>query len=146
MAAARAIAKVAGLTGALSLVVSGCSTHPAGPDTTTTTRPHQSTTSTTLLPRDLQASPEAAATAFVAAWARGNQLAGLALGTPNAVATLFAVPYPQGLAISRGCSTAFPPIVCTFGPPGGAPPTDPIYEIYVSQASGGWYVSSAKIN
>jgi len=41
---------------------------------------------------------------------------------------------------------AFSPIVCTYGPPGGAAPTDPIYEIYVTQAPGGWYVSSAKVN
>jgi hypothetical protein len=140
------MATVAGLMGALSIVLSGCATHPSSSDTTTTTRPHQSTTTTTGLPRSLQPNPEAAATAFVAAWERDNQLAGLALGTPAAVATLFAIPYPPGLAISRGCSTAFPPIVCTYGPPGGAPPTDPIYEIYVSQTPGGWYVSSTKVN
>jgi hypothetical protein len=82
----------------------------------------------------------------VSDWSTGNRLAALAIGTPSAVASLFAIPYPRGLAISRGCSTAFPPIVCTYGPPGGAPPTDPIYEIYASQTPGGWYVSSAKVN
>jgi hypothetical protein len=36
------------------------------------------------------------------------------------------------------------PIVCTYGPPGGASPTDPIYQVMVSQTDGGWYVSSVK--
>jgi hypothetical protein len=35
--------------------------------------------------------------------------------------------------------------VCTYGPPGGASPTDPIYQIKVSQVQGGWYVSSVVI-
>jgi hypothetical protein len=67
------------------------------------------------------------------------------VATPAAVATLFNVPYASGLAIDRGCSTSFSPVVCTFGPPGGASPTDPIYQIMVSQVTGGWYVSSVKI-
>ena len=41
---------------------------------------------------------------------------------------------------------AFSPIVCTYGPPGGAAPSDPIYEIDAVQALGGWYVSSVTIN
>ena len=53
--------------------------------------------------------------------------------------------YTSGMAINRGCSTSFSPIVCTFGPPGGASPTDPIYQVLVSQAAGGWYVSGVKI-
>jgi len=67
------------------------------------------------------------------------------VATQAAVNTLFAVPYANGLAEDRGCSTSFTPIVCTFGPPGGASPNDPIYQIYVSQAPGGWYVSSVKL-
>jgi hypothetical protein len=61
------------------------------------------------------------------------------------VAALFAVPYPgAGLAIPRGCSAGFPPIVCTYGPPGGASPTASVYEISVAQDPGGWYVTSAR--
>jgi hypothetical protein len=67
------------------------------------------------------------------------------VATSAAVATLFSVPYASGLAIDRGCSTSFSPIVCTFGPPGGASPTNSIYEIMVSQVAGGWYVSSVRI-
>ena len=127
--------------------MAGCSAAPgAATSTTTTTKPPKTTTTTTGLPHALQTSPDAAASDLVTAWSNNNRLAALSVATPDAVATLFAIPYPQGLAISRGCSTAFPPIVCTYGPPGGANPADPIYEIYVSQADGGWYVSSTKVN
>jgi hypothetical protein len=67
------------------------------------------------------------------------------VATQAAVTTLFSRPYGSGLALDRGCSTSFSPIVCTFGPPGGASPTDPIYQIMVSGVEGGWYVSSVKI-
>ena len=86
-----------------------------------------------------------AATALVSSWSTGNRATALTVATPEAVATLFAVPYSSGLAEDRGCSSTFVPIVCTFGPPGGANPNDPIYQIYVSQAAGGWYVSSVKV-
>ena len=67
------------------------------------------------------------------------------MATPTAATTLFTATYASGQAISRGCSTSFSPIVCTFGPPGGASPTDPIYQIRVSQVAGGWYVSSDRL-
>ena len=67
------------------------------------------------------------------------------MATPQAVATLFAVRYPSGLAINRGCTSAFPPIICTFGAPGGGPTNAPIYQLYESQAPGGWYVGSVQI-
>jgi hypothetical protein len=61
------------------------------------------------------------------------------------VAALFAVPYPgAGLALSRGCSTGFPPIVCTYGPPGGASPTDAVFQVSVAQDAAGWYVTSVR--
>jgi hypothetical protein len=113
--------------------------------TSTTTLAHDTTTTTVALPTALKPSAEAAAEALVSDWSTGNRLAALSVATPAAATTLFAVPYASGLAIDRGCSTAFTPIVCTFGPPGGASPTDPIYEIRVNQSSGGWYVSSVKI-
>ncbi len=113
--------------------------------TTTTTAAPESTTTTVAIPTALRPDAESAATALVSSWATGNRAAALTVATPAAVATLFAVPYPSGLAEDRGCSTTFQPIVCTFGPPGGANPNDPIYEIDVSQAPGGWYVSAAKV-
>jgi hypothetical protein len=119
--------------------------HPAntiGP--TTTTSAPATTTTTTPLPTALKPGAEDAATALVSNWAAGNRVAALTVATPAAVTALFTTPYTSGLAIDRGCSTSFSPIVCTFGPPGGASPTDPIYEIDVTQAPGGWYVSSVR--
>lgn len=124
------------------------STLQAAPPTTsahvTTTSAH-ATTTTTALPATLGPSAVAAASALVSAWSTNNRSAALEVATPTSVTTLFGVPYTSGLAIDRGCSTSFSPIVCTYGPPGGASPTDPIYQIMVSQAQGGWYVSSVKI-
>ena len=111
--------------------------------TTTTSAPAVSTT-TVAIPTALKPGAEEAATALVSSWAAGNRAAALTVATPAAVTALFATPYASGLAIDRGCSTSFSPIVCTFGPPGGASPTDPIYQIDVTQAPGGWYVSSVK--
>jgi hypothetical protein len=126
----------------------GQSTRAAAPTTTsvhvTTTSVHVTTT-TAALPTTLSPSAEAAATALVSSWSTNNRSAALTVATPTAVGTLFSAPYASGLAIARGCSTAFSPIVCTFGPPGGASPNDPIYQILVSQTKGGWYVSSVKI-
>jgi hypothetical protein len=136
-----------GLAGALVLTgLAGCSkaNQPAAAPTTTT-KVTGATTTTTSLPGAKQATAPAAASALVSAWAAGNKLAALSVATPAAVATLFAVPYPASLAISRGCSQAFQPIVCTYGPPGGSSPNDPIYEIDVTQTPQGWYVSDARI-
>lgn len=111
---------------------------------TTTTSGH-TTTTTEALPTTLSPSAAAAAAALVSSWSTNNHSAALTVATPAAVAALFAAPYASGQAIDRGCSTSFSPIVCTYGPPGGASPTDPIYQILVSQAAGGWYVSSVKM-
>jgi hypothetical protein len=81
----------------------------------------------------------------VSSWASGNRARALSVATAQSVATLFAVPYPNGLAISRGCTSSFPPLVCTYGPPGGGNSNDPIYQISVSQTAGGWYVSTVRI-
>jgi hypothetical protein len=117
--------------------------HSARATPPTTTLAHATTT--TGVPTTLSPSADAAATALVSSWSTNNRSAALKEATATSVTTLFSVPYAGGLAIARGCSTSLSPIVCTFGPPGGASPTDPIYEITVSQASGGWYVSSVKI-
>jgi hypothetical protein len=103
-------------------------------------------TTATALPSAPQPSAAVAAADLISSWAAGNQARALSVATPSAVSTLFAGHYSSALVIDRGCSVAFSPIVCSYGPPGGAAPTDPIYEIYVTQATGGWYVSSARIN
>jgi hypothetical protein len=113
--------------------------------TTTTSVGESKTTTTAGLPSALQPSPTTAASALVSSWAGGNRAVALSVATPSAVDTLFGATYASGMAIDRGCSTSAPPVVCTFGPPGGASPTDPIYEVYVSQAPSGWYVSTVKV-
>ena len=121
------------------------SPHRTAAVTSSTTPAQGSTTTTIAIPTVLKPSAAAAAQALVSSWSTGNRLAALSVATPAATTTLFAAPYKSGSAVDRGCSTAFTPIVCTFGPPGGASPTDPIYQILVSQSSGGWYVNSVRI-
>jgi hypothetical protein len=122
---------------------SGTSGPKATPTTTTKPAP---TTTTTGVPGAPQPSANDAASALVSDWASGNRASALSVATPQAVATLFAVPYPSGLAVDRGCSSGFVPVTCTFGAPGGGPPTASIFQLSVSQTSGGaWYVSSVRI-
>jgi hypothetical protein len=62
------------------------------------------------------------------------------------VSTLFAVAYPSGAAIDRGCSDpTFLPVVCSWGPPGGGNSNDSLFELSVSQAGPNWYVSSVDV-
>jgi hypothetical protein len=145
-----------GLVLVLGVMTAACSTGSgaAGPATTTaapspsvavtTTAPSAApTTSTTLVPSAPRPTPAQAADQLVASWAAGDRAGASAVATPSAVDQLFAAPYPgPDLAIPRGCSAAFPPIVCTYGPPGGASPNDSIYQLYVSNSPKGWYVSS----
>jgi hypothetical protein len=123
----------------------------AAGSTTTTTK--STTTATTSAPTTTGPVPSApqptaavAAAALIASWASGNHAEALTVGTASAVSTLFAGHYASGLVIDRGCSDAFSPIVCDYGPPGGAAPTDPIYEIDVVHVPTGWYVTSVTIN
>jgi hypothetical protein len=121
------------------------STAGAAPITPAPTARSGSTT-TTFIPTAPQDSASDASIQLVYAWSSGNRALADAVASPAAVSALFAVPYPgQGLALSRGCSVAFPPLVCTYGPPGGASPEDSIYQLYVSQTSKGWYVSSVSV-
>lgn len=93
-----------------------------------------------------QPSPDLAAAQLVGAWAAGQRSTAAAVASPAAVAELFAVAYPgQALTISRGCSSEFLPIVCTYGPAGGASASDAVFELYASPTPGGWYVSSVRI-
>jgi hypothetical protein len=146
-----------GIVGAIVLasVVALLVTHIGGPGkkppshsgtSATTTTASIPTSSTVVSDPPVQApSATDAAAALVSDWASGNRTAALSVATASAVNTLFAARYTSGLAISRGCSSAFPPIVCTYGPPGGADPTDPIYEIDATQTTKGWFVSSVRI-
>jgi hypothetical protein len=133
----------------LGATATGCSTSeasaPTTRPTTSTTILRPPTTTTLAIPGALRPNAENAAAALVLSWASGNKAKALSVATSQAVATLFAAPYTSGLVIDRGCTSAFPPIVCTYGPPGGGPPNAPIFQLYVSQTPEGWYVSSVQI-
>jgi hypothetical protein len=135
---------------ALLAIHLGGKSHPdAAASTTTTTRAVTTTsaapTTTVAIPSALQPSAALAASRFIGSWAAGNQAEAATVGTESAVSSLFASHYTAGLVIDRGCSQAFS-IVCTYGPPGGASPTDPVYQIHVAQAAAGWYVASVVID
>jgi hypothetical protein len=122
------------------------STPTTGVTTTVAPPTAASSTSTTLLPPAPQPSPDQAAAQMIGSWAAGDRAGAAAVATPTAVDQLFAAPYPgAGLAIPRGCSAAFTPIVCTYGPPGGGSASDSIYQLSVAQSPKGWYVSSVTV-
>jgi len=121
-------------------------THTSTPTTTTTPTSTTTPTTTPSLPVAPQPSASAAADALVGAWSTGNRPVALSVATQGAVDTLFAVPYPGGLADSRGCSTGTPTVTCSYGPPGGGDPSDPIYLVTVSVLPNGtWYISGVQI-
>jgi hypothetical protein len=65
------------------------------------------------------------------------------VATSAAVTALFATPYTNQPAISRGCSVDFLPRVCSFGPPGGG--AGALIQVDVQAIGSDWYVSSAMI-
>lgn len=127
-----------------SPTVAGASAPKAQIPSTTLAAP-TTTTTAPAIPVAPQPSAEQAADALVANWAAGNRPVALSVATQGAVDTLFAVNYTSGLAIDRGCSDGAAPVTCTFGPPGGGNPDDPIYSLTVAQAPNGWYVSSVTV-
>jgi hypothetical protein len=132
---------------ALGAAAAACGTSGAsGPKVTPATTKPAPTTTTTGVPVAPQPSADDAARALVSDWASGNRASALSVATSQAVAALFAVSYPSGLAVDRGCSSGFVPVTCTFGAPGGGSPTASVFQLSVSQTSGGaWYVSSVSI-
>jgi hypothetical protein len=151
---ARAGTRASTLAGglAIALTASACHAGASAASTTTTvpttpaTTARATTTTTQWTPRSPQASAYEAAALLVEDWAAADRPAAAEVAAPRAVANLFEIAYPgDGLAIPRGCSDEFQPIVCTYGPPGGADPNDPIFELDVSQRAGGWYVSSVTV-
>lgn len=121
------------------------STEPASATSTTTTDV-TTTTTAAALPAAPQASALAAAGALISSWADGNQARALSVATPQAVSALFAATYQSGLVTDRGCNSASSVVTCSYGPYGGASPTDPLYSLTVQQEpSGGWYVSAVVV-
>lgn len=151
MVISRTLVVAAALTLPLALAGCGKGGHSTPPTTPPTTAPAPTTTTTTPAPATTvytpsapQSSPDDAAGQLVQLWASGNRSGAASIASPAAVASLFAAPYPgAGLAIDRGCGDT--PMVCTFGPPGGANPNDAIYELFVNQTAKGWYVGSVTV-
>jgi hypothetical protein len=77
-------------------------------------------------------------------WMAGNRAQSASVATEPAVNTLFATAYAGQPLNDRGCSDAFPPFKCTWGPYAGG--SGSLYEITLTPTSGGrWYVSGVVV-
>jgi hypothetical protein len=134
---------------AVSVVAVGCGSSGRPPSTTTTpnatTAAATTTTTMVAVPAGAHSATDAADD-LVRAWSEGDRAAAATVAAPEAVDALFAARYPgTGLAIDRGCGDT--PIVCSFGPPGGADPDDALYELTMAQSPDGlWYVISVQVD
>lgn len=168
-----ALAAGAVVAGAVVLAACGAGRHTAVPTTVTTGRPKSvtsaspataaSTTTTTAsaatttraartatsrtatvpLPPDPQPTAEGAADLFMQSWIDGNRAGSVSVAVRSAVAALYARPYANQPLNDRGCTTAFQPLICTWGPYGGG--SGSIYQISVSAVGSRWYVSAVTI-
>lgn len=76
-------------------------------------------------------------------WMEGNRAGSASVAVASAVATLYAKAYAHQPLNDRGCTSAFPPLICTWGPYAGG--SGSIYQVSVSPARGRWYVSGVTI-
>ena len=117
-------------------------TSPAAPSTTaaptTTTTVDPSTP-----PPDPQPSASQASAVFMGGWMAGDRARSATVATPAALATLYATAYAGQPLNDRGCTDAFPPIVCTWGPYAGG--SGAIYQVQLTQQASGWYVSGVTV-
>ena len=116
----------------------------AAPTTTLPATTVPTTAASGGVPPAPQPTADQAANALISSWASGNRPRAMSVATSEVVAVLFATPYQSGMAIDRGCNSQSP-ATCAFGPPGGASPSDPLYQLTVTQVPGGWYVSAMQI-
>ena len=148
-----------GLVGPLSAGCTSSSPHRAAASTTavpstavptvattappTTARAAPTTPPTTVYaPSSPQPSPDAAAAALVDDWSTGNRSGADAVAAPDAVAALFAQPYPAGYLQSRGCTDpSTNPGTCTYA----NRETGGLYEIGVTRTGTAWYVSTVNV-
>jgi hypothetical protein len=104
------------------------------------------TTTTSAVPSSPQPSGDVAAADLIADWKAGDRASALHVATAAAVASLFDTPYAGQTVIGRGCQDVqFPPVICSYGPEGGASASASLYQLTVTQAPDGWYVSSVSI-
>jgi hypothetical protein len=115
---------------------------PTTASTATTVAPITSTT-TAALPPAPQPSPEAVSSLLIHAWEKGDRATAAKVATASAISVLFAVPYGGEVLDDRGCGSPGPnPVVCSWGPNGGASPTNPLYNITVAPTGADWYAST----
>ena len=120
------------------------STSPVPASTTSTTTAPTTTVDPNTPPPAPQPTSEQASAAFINGWMAGNRARSASVATPAAVATLYATAYAGQPLTDRGCTDAFPPIECTWGPYAGG--AGSIYQVQVTQAANGWYVSGVTID
>jgi hypothetical protein len=111
---------------------------PTTASTAPTTSPATAPPTTVWVPSAPQSTPDGAAARLVSAWATGSQAAAASIAPPAVVSTLFAQPYPTGYLQARGCTQGANPGTCTYR----NTRTNGIYEIEVTDAASGWYVSA----
>lgn len=73
----------------------------------------------------------------------GDRVQAQTVATAPAVATLFAASYQGQPLNDRGCTDAFPPLVCSWGPYAGG--HGALYQVQVSADANRWYVSGVVI-
>ena len=160
----RAAGRLAAVVCSSSLLAAGCgsasrvtaspTTNPPATSPTTQNAPVTPTTTapsttvpaptTTALPADLATSVLGATSTLIDAWKAGDRSKAGTVATPAAVSALFASSYSGQTVILRGCSQ-IAPVVCSYGPNGGASPALSLYQLTVTSAPGGWYVSSVVV-
>ena len=115
---------------------------------TTTTRARTTTTTTRAkttpaVPPNPQPTAEEAANLFMQSWIDGNRAGSASVAVGSAVATLYATHYANQPLNDRGCTSAFPPLICTWGPYAGGKGS--IYQVSVKPVGASWYVSAVMI-
>ena len=135
-AACSASSKDGGAAASTTTVTTVAVTQPA-PSSAATTPP-----TTAYAPATPQPSPDVAAAALISDWASGSRAAAAQVAAPAAVSAVFAQPYPYSYMQPRGCTDAGTnPGTCTYANrQNGA-----LYQITVSRAGSGWYVSSVSV-
>jgi hypothetical protein len=76
-------------------------------------------------------------------WIDGNRAGSASVAVGSAVATLYATHYADQPLNDRGCTSAFPPLICTWGPYAGGKGS--IYQVSVKPIGANWYVSAVTI-
>jgi hypothetical protein len=91
---------------------------------------------TLYVPGTPQSSPDGAATLLIEAWGQASRVKAAAVASSQAVAALFALPYPGNALQGRGCSETISPATCTYRD------ASSLIEMDVTRTPAGWYVSS----